>query len=77
MLSGQVRNPAAHTIVAITDEIIKESYGNKDSAALVRSIRAVLRQAFGNEGKDEAFAIYERINEMVKKSMEEQEGREK
>lgn len=77
VLSGQVRNPAAHTIVAITDEIIKESYGNKDSAALVRSIRAVLRQAFGNEGKDEAFAIYERINEMVKMSMEEQEGREK
>lgn len=71
ILSGQVRNPAAHTIVAITDDIIKESYGSKDSAALVRSIRAVLRQAFGSEGKDEAFEIYERINQMVKTSMEE------
>ncbi len=71
VLSGQVRNPAAHTIVAITDDIIKESYGNENSAALVRSIRAVLRQAFGNEGKAEAFEIYEGINQMVKKSMEE------
>ncbi|MCI8516527.1 MAG: hypothetical protein HFG75_06635 [Hungatella sp.] len=73
-LSGQVRNPAAHTIVAITDEIIRESYDNKDSAALVKSIYTVLRQAFGSQWKEEAFEIYGRINVLIKQAMENSDG---
>lgn len=69
-LSVQVRNPAAHTIVAITDDIIKESYDGKDSGALVKSMKTILMQAFGGEAKEEAFGIYEKINRMVKEAME-------
>lgn len=69
-LSVQVRNPAAHTIVAITDDLIRESYDGKDSGALVKSMKTVLKQAFGGEAKDEAFGIYETINRMVKEAME-------
>lgn len=65
-LSAQVRNPAAHTIISITEDLIRKSYGNKDSQSLCNSMRTILRQVFGNEGKDEAFRIYEKINELVK-----------
>lgn len=68
-LSGEVRNPAAHTIVAITDDVIRESYG-KDSGALVKSIYTVLRQVFGSEVKEEAFGIYEQLNGMIREAME-------
>ncbi len=68
-ISGEVRNPAAHTIVAITDETIRESYG-KDSGVLVKSIYTVLRQAFGTEAREEAFGIYERLNTMIREAME-------
>ena len=69
-LSGQVRNPAAHTIISITDETIRNSYDNKNSTALVKSMKTVLIQAFGNQVKEEAFRIYDRINQIVKETME-------
>lgn len=66
----QVRNPAAHAIAAITDDLIRESYDGKDSGALVKAMKTVLKQAFGGEAKDESFGIYETINRMVKEAME-------
>lgn len=69
-LSTQVRNPAAHTIISITEDLIRKSYSNKDSQNLCNSMRTILRQVFGSEGKDEAFKIYERINELVKAASE-------
>ena len=64
-LSGEVRNPAAHTIVAITDEDIRRSY-SKGSAALCKTMKTILQQIFGNEAKAEAFEIYETINHKCK-----------
>lgn len=68
-LSSAVRNPAAHTIVSITDDMIRESYG-KDSAGLCRSMQRVLIQIFGTEVKKEAFDIYDTINDRIKIEME-------
>lgn len=68
-LSGEVRNPAAHTIVAITDETIRESYG-KDSRTLVKNICMVLQKVFGTEAKSDAFEIYEHLNAMIWEAME-------
>lgn len=64
-LSGEVRNPAAHTIVAITDEDIRRSY-SKGSAALCKNMKTILQQVFGNEAKGEAFEVYETINHKCK-----------
>lgn len=69
-LSGQVRNPAAHTIVAITDRIIRDSYDNKDSSALCKAIQTIMIQAFGTEAPKEAFDIYETINSFLKNALE-------
>lgn len=68
-LSSKVRNPAAHTIVTITDDMIRESYG-KDSAGLCRSMQRVLIQTFGTEAKKEAFDIYDTINDRIRNEME-------
>ncbi len=69
-LSTQIRNPAAHTIITITEELIKDSYG-KDSSALCKMMKTVLRQAFGTEANEAAFAIYEKINERIIVALEE------
>lgn len=69
-LSGQVRNPAAHTIISITDDTIRKSYENRDSLALCKAMRTVLKQIFGKEGKNEAFDIYETINRKIKMALE-------
>lgn len=69
-LSTQIRNPAAHTIITITEELIKDSYG-KDSSALCKMMKTVLRQAFGTEANEAAFAIYEMINERIIAALEE------
>lgn len=68
-LSGEVRNPAAHEIVAITEDRIRETYG-KSSSELCRSVQTVLMQAFGSQGRREYFAIYDRINEIIKEVLE-------
>lgn len=69
-LSAQVRNPAAHTIIAIGDEMIRKNYG-KDSAALCKKMQHVLSRLFGTEVKKEAFDIYQMINTMIKNAMSE------
>lgn len=76
-LSGQVRNPAAHTIVAITDRDIRQSYENKGSAELCRAMKTVLIQIFGNEAKGEGFEIYEKINKWITSSLEKGNEKEK
>lgn len=70
-LSSEVRNPAAHTIIAITENDICQSYKNKDSQALCQSIRKVLIRVFQTEARVEAFDIYEKINDLCMKLLEE------
>lgn len=65
----QVRNPAAHTIMAVTDEKIRSAYG-KDSDILMKKIEKVLRFIFGNEAPEEAYHIYDHINERVVKLLQ-------
>lgn len=63
-LVGAVRNPAAHTIIAITEDKIKDVYGY-DSAVLCRSMQTVLMQAFESQVKKADFEIYDRLNQMI------------
>lgn len=66
---GKIRNPAAHTIISITEDTFKEVYG-KTSDALCKKMQNVLRLVFGNEAKEEAFEIYDRINVMIREALE-------
>lgn len=68
-LSGQVRNPAAHTIIAINEDSIRAGYEGKDSAALCRAMRTVMIQVFENEMKKTALDIYDQINTMIQDSL--------
>lgn len=74
-LTSSVRNPAAHTIIAITDDEIRRAYENKDSKTLCKAMRKVLIQALSNVEKSEnvkaAMDIYQHINKMISESMEE------
>ena len=69
-LSAQIRNPAAHSIIAITENLIKDSY-DKDSEALCSAMRTVLIQVFGTEAKGEAFEVYSMINRMIAEALQE------
>lgn len=69
-LSAQIRNPAAHSIIAITENLIKDSY-DKDSEALCSAMRTVLLQVFGTEAKGEAFEVYSMINRMIAEALQE------
>ncbi len=68
-LSAGIRNPAAHTIISINEDMFRSYYGKK-SADLCRSMQHVLLQVFGTEAKKEAFDIYSIINDMIEKEME-------
>lgn len=61
-----LRNPAAHTIVAITDDAFRECYDGKDSYKLCQAMQRGLKQVFGTEAKDEGYEIYDSINKKVK-----------
>lgn len=66
-----VRNPAAHTIVATTEEKIKQFYGNKSSETLVLNMGKVLRVVFGTQVNcNQAFDVYKTINRMIREEME-------
>lgn len=69
VLSGQVRNPAAHTIIAITDQTIRDSYDNKDSGKLCKAIYTVLKQVFSSEASDAGYDIYHWINRSIMESL--------
>lgn len=68
-LSGQVRNPAAHTIVAINEGAIRKGYNGKDSTALCKAMRTALIQVFEGEMKKEALDLYDQINQMIQDSV--------
>lgn len=68
-LVGAVRNPAAHTIIAITEDKIKDVYGY-DSSVLCRSMRTVLMQTFDSQVKKADFEIYDKLNQMIEIALE-------
>lgn len=68
---GEVRNPAAHTIMAVTDKEIRSSYG-KDSKVLMEKIQHVLRSIFGKEAPKEAYSIYDTVNQLIIKQLQEE-----
>ncbi len=70
VLTSQIRNPAAHTIISITEDIFRNSYGNKTSETLVNNMRTALIKIFGKEISKEAFDIYKKINGMIKDELE-------
>ena len=70
-LSTFVRNPAAHSIIAITEKHFKEHYQGRSSEELCNRMRTVLIQIFGSEVKKESFDIYDKINRLIKGMLEE------
>ncbi len=71
-ISKEVRNSAAHTIMAVTDDLIKKHYKtNMGSAALCKNIKATLKVAFDKKISSDVFDIYEKINQMIIESMDE------
>lgn len=68
-VSNHVRNPAAHTIISITDKEIRGAYDNKDSGALCRMMKTVLFQVFGSEVQENAFTVYEKLNQFIEEEM--------
>lgn len=67
--SGNLRNPAAHSIISITDKNFREAFG-KTSAKLCNAMYAVLRRVFGSEVVLESFDIFDRINVMIETALE-------
>ncbi len=68
-LSAQIRNPAAHSIITITESLIKDAY-DKNSEALCNAMRTVLIQVFGTEVKADAFEVYSTINREITEALE-------
>ena len=73
-LSAEVRNVAAHTMAAITDQMIIDAYGN-DSERLCQNIQrhmySVMKKKIGEEPLSQAFDIYKTINEKICDAMNE------
>lgn len=69
-ISVDVRNPAAHNIVAVTEEKIKNSYDGRNSQTLCSRMQRVLQIVFGSGFNKEAFDMYGKINEMIRQAME-------
>lgn len=69
-LSSDVRNPAAHTITTITDEVIRKYYDGKTPEILCKKIQKVMGIIFGNRVKKEVFEMYGTINTMIHEAME-------
>ena len=63
-LSSELRNPAAHTIVAITPDLIRNEYEGKSLDALCTQMEAVMRTAFGTEASAETFKVYDKLNQL-------------
>ena len=70
VLSAEIRNPVAHTIISITEDTFQKSYEKKTSADLVKNMRTVLMQVFGNVVNKDVFEIYDVINQMIKDALE-------
>lgn len=63
-LCARLRNPAAHTIVAITDEMFKKEYGGKSADVLCANIRKVMMAVFEKEVPKESFEVFDILNKM-------------
>lgn len=69
-LSSEVRNPAAHTIISVTDDVIRKNYDGRDAEALCKRMQNVLEIIFEKRVKKEVFEMYNTINGMIRKAME-------
>lgn len=68
----QVRNPAAHTIMAVIEDAIRNAYG-KDSAVLMKKMKDILQFIFGNQVPEWGYAIYDNcINSKVKQLLQQE-----
>ena len=65
-----VRNPAAHTMIAIKEDHIKKLYDNRSSSSLCEQMKAVLIKVSGGKIAPKAFDTYSDINRRVKKALE-------
>ncbi len=68
-VSVNIRNKAAHTMVAISDEDIRHEYGDKGAKVLCNNIEKIIRHIGAKEIPEGAFDIYNRINEHIKYDM--------
>lgn len=62
-LSAKVRNPAAHTIIAILPEKIREEYEGKSAEMLCANIRKVMVSVLGKEVPKEIFDVFDILNQ--------------
>ena len=70
-LCKELRNPAAHSIVAITADLVKEHYEGKNIEKLCTQMEAILRNAFGTEASVETFQVYKTLNRLCVESFSE------
>lgn len=69
-ISADVRNLAAHTMVAVTEDMMKSAYENLDSAALCKRIQRVMLLCFESGIDEKVFQIYDTINEKIAVELE-------
>lgn len=69
-ISGAVRNPAAHTIIAITEKHIQDVYDRKGTEMLCKNIIFVLKIVFDKKINPKAFETYDNLNQLICESLE-------